>query len=213
MGSTAHVPAWVLDAFAAIMLLVAAVSAARLLTGRSWRSGAAHGADIDGAHVLMGVAMAGMLAASLATLPGRVWAAVFTAVTAWFGGRVGRDSRGMNVRAALGGRYVPHLAHSAAMLYMVTAVTMPPAMNGSPGTGMAATGAALRVPALALLFALVLSGYALRDLARLTRRTSRARSGPDGQLAGATAPDPAGGHLGGRLAMGVSMTFMLILLL
>ena len=33
-------PAWILDIFAAVMLVVAAVSAARLVVARPWRQGA-----------------------------------------------------------------------------------------------------------------------------------------------------------------------------
>ena len=36
-------PAWILDIFAAIMLVVAAVSAARLVAARPWQRGARRG--------------------------------------------------------------------------------------------------------------------------------------------------------------------------
>jgi len=62
------VPAWLLDAFAAVMLLVAAVSATRLtIAARAGRLGglADPDADIDVSHLLMGIAMAGTLVAAL----------------------------------------------------------------------------------------------------------------------------------------------------
>ena len=64
------VPAGLLDAFAGVMLLVAAISATRLAL--SWRPASRHfgpDADADVSHLLMGLAMAGTLTARLATLP------------------------------------------------------------------------------------------------------------------------------------------------
>ena len=83
-------PAWILDIFAAVMLVVAAVSAARLVAARPWQRGAVV-TDTDISHLLMAIAMAGMLAPSLTTLPDGAWEAVFAVLTAWFGYRVVRD--------------------------------------------------------------------------------------------------------------------------
>jgi uncharacterized membrane protein len=85
-------PAWILDIFAAIMLVVAAVSAARLVAARPWQPGAII-TDADISHLLMGIAMAGLLASSLTTLPDGAWAVVFGVLMAWFGYRVVRDYR------------------------------------------------------------------------------------------------------------------------
>ena len=84
-------PSWILDILAAIMLLVAATSAGRLVVGRAW-AGSSGNADIDVAHLLMGIAMAGMLVASLSTLPNDVWDVIFAVLTGWFGWRVYRES-------------------------------------------------------------------------------------------------------------------------
>ena len=86
-------PAWILDIFAAVMLVVAAVSAARLVAARPWQHGSVVLADTDIAHLLMAIAMAGMLAASLQTLPNGAWEVIFGVLTAWFGYRVTRDAR------------------------------------------------------------------------------------------------------------------------
>ncbi|MGP0023162.1 MAG: hypothetical protein ACLPKE_07320, partial [Streptosporangiaceae bacterium] len=59
------IPAWILDIFAAVMLLVAAVSAGQLVVARAWTRAGARDADIALSHLLMGIAMAGTLAASL----------------------------------------------------------------------------------------------------------------------------------------------------
>ena len=117
-------PAWILDIFAAIMLVVAAVSAARLVEARPWQRGAVV-TDTDVSHLLMGIAMAGMLAPSLTTLPNDAWAVVFGVLAVWFGYRVVRDYQASGARALAVGHCAPHLVHSAAMLYMFLAITAP----------------------------------------------------------------------------------------
>jgi hypothetical protein len=160
------IPAWILHVFAAVMLLVAAVSAARLAAASRWRGGEV---DIDAAHLLMAIAMAGMLTASLSTLPAGAWEVIFGALTAWFAWCVYREVRASGARALVGGCHPPHLVHSAAMLYMFPALAAPAAagggsgmggMAGSPGPAMQT----LHLPTLAFVFALLLAGYAVRDL-------------------------------------------------
>lgn len=165
-------PGWILDILAAVMLVVAAVSAARLVAGRPWRR-AAGDADIDAAHLLMSIAMAGMLVASLTTLPNDVWDVIFGAMTAWFAWRVYRESRGRGVRVLADSHHAPHLVHSAAMLYMFVALEAPTA--GAGGAGMAGMGGGsgaamntLRLPAVAFIFALWLAAYVVLDLDRLS---------------------------------------------
>jgi len=167
------IPSWILDIFAAIMLVVAAVSAARLVAARPWRHGAHRAAlaDIDVAHLLMAIAMAGMLVASLQTLPNGLWEVIFAVMTAWFAYRVVRDTQVSGVRALAGGHCAPHLIHAAAMLYMFMAFTAPAAhssggMSGMAG-GMSGMGT-LQLPLLAFLFALLLIGYSVWDLDQLS---------------------------------------------
>lgn len=69
-------PAFLTGSFAAFMLAVAAVSAARLVAARPWRRGWA-ASDTDISYLLMGVAMAGMLAPRLAALPDAAWASLW----------------------------------------------------------------------------------------------------------------------------------------
>ena len=169
-------PAWILDIFAALMLVVAAVSAARLVAARPWvRGGAAAGPagpDVDVAHLLMAIAMAGMLTASLTTLPNTAWDVIFGLMTAWFAWRVWRDSRANGVRALAGGHCAPHLVHSAAMLYMFTALAAPGGGSGMAGMGASAGSAmqTLEYPTLAFIFALILVGYSAWDLDQLSGR-------------------------------------------
>jgi Domain of unknown function (DUF5134) len=167
------IPSWILDVFAAIMLVVAAVSAGRLGAARPWqrRTRRAALADIDVAHLLMAIAMAGTLTASLQTLPDGGWSVIFAVMTAWFGYRVVRDSQVSGIRALAGGHCAPHLIHAGAMLYMFMAFAAPVAygsggMSGMAG-GMSGMGT-LQLPTLALLFALALVGYSIWDLDQLS---------------------------------------------
>ena len=164
------IPSWILDVFAAIMLVVAAVSAGRLVAARPWQRGARRAAlaDIDVAHLLMAIAMAGTLVAGLWTLPGGAWEAVFGVMTAWFAYRVVLDAQVSGVRALAGGHCAPHLTHAAAMLYMFAAVSAP-AAHGSGGMGGAMSGmGTLELPSLAFVFALALVGYSIWDLDQLS---------------------------------------------
>jgi Domain of unknown function (DUF5134) len=131
----------------------------------------------------MAIAMAGMLVASLQTLPNSAWDVIFAAMTAWFGYRVIRDAQVSGARALAGGHCAPHLVHAAAMLYMFVAFAAP-AAHASGGMGM--TGGmsgmgTLQVSFVAFVFALILIGYSIWDLDQL--------SGGIGAVAGArTAP-------------------------
>jgi len=161
-------PGWILDVFAALMLIVAGISAGRLLVSRSW-SGQAPDADIDAAHILMGVAMAGMLASGLRTLPNGAWVAVFAVVTAWFGWRVVTEARTASTASAMGsGHHVPHLIHGAAMIYMFVAVTGATTSRGGGMGGMGATMGTLRLPTIGFVFVLLMVGWAVVDLDQLT---------------------------------------------
>lgn len=195
-------PAWILEVFAAVMLVVAGASAARLAGARPWRRGAVV-TDTDISHLLMGIAMAGMLAPGLTTLPNDGWAVVFGVLMAWFGYRVVRDYQASGARALAAGHCAPHLAHCAAMVYMFLAIAVP-AAGASPGTSGMTGMSALDVPTLALAFGLILVGYAIWDLDQL----SSLWQSPAVAVAGAAAPAPAGawavaaGTVAGTVAAG-----------
>jgi hypothetical protein len=239
-------PAWILAALAALMLVVAAVSATRIAA--TWRRDA-FVADTDAAHLLMAIAMAGMLAPSLGTLPDTPWEIVFCLLAAWFAWRVAREARTNGVRALAGGHCAPHLVHSASMLYMFLAATAPAARAGGMGGMSAGAGSAamtLSVPALAFVFAFVLVGYGVWDIDQLSgrryatvARVSLAGAGQIGagpvalpglaarvdQTVDDRAADQPADHrmkafllspavtVGCRIAMGVTMAFMLLIAL
>jgi opacity protein-like surface antigen len=235
-------PAWILDILAAAMLVVAALSVTRLtatwlaalavpgraVSGRSWPR-SADGVDCDAAHVLMGIAMAGMLVPSVRTLPYGAWELVFGLATAWFGWRVARDVRANGVRALSGPHFTPHLVHSAAMVYMYAAIT---GGGGAAMSGMGMSGAgarALEYPTLGLVFGLVLAGYSVWDLDQLSVQRRAVAAVPGGTTvpvgAGAAVSVATGSVVarglltspavttGCRIAMGVTMAFMLFVMI
>ena len=173
-------PAWVLDSFAAIMLVVAGISAGRLLVARSW-SGLAPDADIDVAHILMGIAMAGMLASGLRTLSNGVWVAVFGVVTTWFAWRVAAEARSTTAASAMrGGHHVPHLLHGAAMIYMFAALTGAASSGGAGPSGMGGMSGGmgtLRLPTIGFVFVLLMIGWAVFDVDQLTGARWRGHGG------------------------------------
>ena len=250
-------PGWILDVLAALMLAVAAVSAARLVVAmpagdrpvRAWPSrpavsGQQH-ADSDIGHLLMAIAMAGALAPSLATAANGAWAVVFTVLTAWFAGQVGRAVRTSGRRGLGGGQCAPSLVHAAAMLYMSLTVAGRTAAGSAMGGVMRAGGAgglgggrpSLAYPTVAFALALILVGYAIWDLDQLTARRhlaagpaagcspgALASGSPAAAVAAAQAPPLQAAALRAallspaltvacRVVMGVTMAFMLVIML
>lgn len=78
-------PAWLVALLAAAMVLIAAGAAARLALWRLRGRSAEPEADV--LHVLMGVAMAGMLEPTLTPFPDVAWRVVFAVAAVWFAGR------------------------------------------------------------------------------------------------------------------------------
>lgn len=120
-------PSWLADLFAAVVALVAIYSLGRLVALRvlSRRSHV----DVDIAHVGMGVAMSGMLVASLNFAPSRLWEVVFGALALWFIWRCYKFVAAHGLRG-LDDDHVHHLSHyvthvvmALAMLYMYLAAT------------------------------------------------------------------------------------------
>src|SRR6202042_1715028 len=176
------IPTWIFDLLAAFMLVVAAVSAARLVAAQPWRHGSVI-IDTDIAHLLMAIAMAGVLTPDLSTLPNVAWEVIFGLMIVWFAFRVIRDARANGVRALAGGHCAPHLVHSGAMLYMFLGMTSAVgAMAGMAGMpGMSAGSSSMLMlsdPTLAFVFALVLIGYSIWDLDQLSGRRYSLTSAP-----------------------------------
>ena len=236
-------PAWLTGSFAALILTVATYCAGRLAVARRWRRPTE--LDTDAGHVLMGVAMAGMLVARLRILPAATWEVVFAAGAAWFAWQLVKSRRRTAAASWRCLHPAPHLVECVAMLYMFLAA--------APLTARAAAGMAGLAPSrfsvLALLMALFMVGYVVRVADRLPLRTpalavASAIPGPMATpnppdiptpasatapaIAPATAsgPAPAGPvattarpHLAPRcaalckIAMGLTMAYMLVLML
>jgi hypothetical protein len=165
-------PSWLAGAFAAMMIVIAVYCTTRLVASRLWHRPTA--IDADGLHLVMGVAMAGMLTPRLSLLPGSAWEGVFGVAAAWFAGQAVQARRGQPVEGWLCHYPVPHLVECGAMLYMLLA---------APGTRPAGPGAAMTMPAmsgpsdpagsfpaLALVLALFMLGYIVWTTDRLTSR-------------------------------------------
>jgi Domain of unknown function (DUF5134) len=156
------------------------------VAARPWQHGSVI-TDTDIAHPLMAIAMAGMLVPSLTSLPDRAWEVIFGLLTAWFAYRVVQDAGANEARALARGHCAPHLAHSAAMLYMFLALAAPAASGGAGMSGMSGSwGPAkqtLSYPTLAFAFSLVLAGYSVWDLDQLSG-TRHAFAGVPVRLAG-----------------------------
>jgi hypothetical protein len=223
-------PAWLTGLFAALMLTVAVYCAGRLVAARRWRRPTEM--DTDGGHVLMGVAMAGMLVARLRIMPAAPWEAVFAAGAAWFGFQLLRSRRRVPASSWRCPHPAPHLVECTAMLYMF--VLLPPSLaRRGAAAGMAAMTAsapASRLTFQALLLAVFMFGYVVRVADRLTvrlpalavRSAGPAPAGPPAEgsssPSGRRATGPANPYLAPRcaalckIAMGITMGYMLILM-
>ena len=204
-------PGWLPAGFAALMLVIAGCCAARLVI---WRvRGRTTELEADALHVLMGVAMAGMLEPRLSPVPAAGWRAVFAAAAAWFAWQAIRArsrNRSRNWRCVHPG---PHAVECAAMVYMLLpahAAGYRPAMAMPGMSGTAPTAN----PALGLVLALFMLGYILwtSDQLATLSRPARVVSTAGAERAGspsvaALAPRFAAWY---KIAMSVAMGYMLI---
>ncbi len=180
-------PGWIPDAFAAIALLVAMASAALIVQSR--QAGRTGHVDIDASHLIMGVAMAGMLVPSLAVADTAFWTVVYSLACLWFAWRCYRlylaPPAGVPLHSGAG---THHLSHYPAHLVMVAAMLF---MYVAP----AAAGAhSYRTLSLLFLLALIASGVGELDTAGRGITVSAAAAGPAGAApvgAVETAPRPA----------------------
>jgi Domain of unknown function (DUF5134) len=189
-------PAWLADSFAALMLLTALYCAARLVLARTQRRPAEQ--DVDLVHVLMGVAMAGMLApralllAGLAQPGGALWAVtwslVFGVATVWFAARIALSYRATGRLRPAGSHHLPHLIMSGTMVYMLAVVARPAELSGAGAA--AAAGPAVHFPLLALILAQFMVGYVMWSADRLPALARVRAWRPAPAVLAAATPDP-----------------------
>ena len=212
-------PAWLTGIFASAMLAVAVYCTGRLVASRRWRRPTE--LDTDGAHMVMGMAMAGMLISGLRTLPSAIWEVVFAMGAAWFGYRMLQGRRGAQPSPWRSSHPLPHLVECGAMVFMFLIL---PASAAAAGTSMTMTATESRFSFLTLPLALFLFGYVVWLGDRVTLHVpALAIAAP----AGDTRPAIGSGsgfvatqsYLAPRCAaickitMGITMGYMLILML
>jgi hypothetical protein len=162
-------PAWLGGFLAVLMIATAAYCVSRLIISRTRHRPAEH--DADATHAVMGVAMAGMLTAHLKFLPDGVWAVVFVIAGAWFAWRVATGyltGRETGSGVAHRGHDLSILLMCGAMIYMLLAVRAAPASGRAGLAGLAMGGGAggPHFEILALVLALALFGFAVRETDR-----------------------------------------------
>jgi hypothetical protein len=168
-------PAWLAGGLALLMLLVAVICAGRLALHRV--RGRATELDADGLHVLMGIAMAGMLEPRLTLIPDAAWLVAFAVAAAWFTGQAIRSRVRGRPRGWRCAHPAPHAVECGAMLFMLRPAGLAGHGAAAAMPGMNAVGAspAAGNPALALVLALFMLGYLLWTADRLAA-ASRSRS-------------------------------------
>jgi cytochrome b561 len=187
-------PSWLAWTFASVVIVVAAYCLTRLLV--SWRQHRPSDRRVDAIHVLMGVAMAGMLVPRLRVFWAGGWEVVFGIGAAWFAWLAIREFRGQRTVGGRPGHHLQHVLACGAMLYMfLAAATVAKAAAGGPGMSGMAAGAA-HFPTLALVLAFALFGYVVWTADRLSSLA------PVAALAARAVPVPvlAGAGLGGGSA-------------
>ena len=212
-------PAWILGIVAAVMLLVAEVSAGQLVVAHAWTRRGGAGSGITVSRLLMGIAMAGILVHGLSTLPNAAWEVAFAIMTAWFAWCLWRENRGRAAASVAHGHYAPHLVHSAALLYLFAAMAGPSAAGPGGMSGMAWGSAGgmptLHAPVLALIFALLVIAFTVRGL------DQQAGSGLAAVAAGPVPAAYAAERLllspavvkGCQVTIGVTLAFILIIMI
>jgi Domain of unknown function (DUF5134) len=221
-------PAWLTAIFAAASLAVAVYCAGRLVVARRGRRPTE--LDTDGAHVIMGVAMAGMLVSGLRTLPSAIWEVVFAAAAVWFGCRILQARRGAQPSPWRSSHPLPHLVECAAMVFMFLILPAPAATGAATsGISMTMTATESTFSFLTLPLALYLFGYVVwlgdrvtlpapAPVPAIATAPASAGSGP-GYGSGSPSPQSARPYLAPhcaaicKMTMGITMGYMLILML
>lgn len=220
-------PTWLGYTFATIMIGVGAYCLARLIAVKPMGRQSHYGVNVG--HVLMAVAMVGMLVPRWAVLPIWLWEVAFGVMALWFGGLAARVVATHGVASIANGsglhfrHYLIHSMMACAMLYMYW-LGMPMTMHGGV---MTMSGASLSSgdPGLTLFLVLVLLGsvvWQLNGMERLVpvQRTALVTAGLSGGGGTASSLGVAGDErlwlaprleVGCHIAMCIAMAYMLVL--
>jgi Domain of unknown function (DUF5134) len=202
---------WLAATFAAIMIGTAGYCLTRLAV--SWRRKRPTDRRVDGMHVLMGVAMAGMLVPQLRLLWAGGWEIIFACLAALFGYRIARAARGHSAASRWRSHDAQHLLGCAAMLYMLVLVApLATTRTSSAAPGMLAYSAPdSAVPlmlAVALLGCVVWTADRMSSMARVAQLTTG-----QSQVTAGLAPLSPRLSACCEIATGVTMGYMLIMML
>jgi len=189
-------PGWLNNSFAAVMAVVTVYSVCRL--GAAWAWSRPTHVDIDISHVLMGTAMAGMLASGIDPVPSGAWEVVFAVLAAYF---VLRCYRFIGEHGVEGededhvhhlSHYLTHLVMAGSMLYMYSAAVPAPAGSSRVGMAMgAATGTTADFVLLPLGFLLVLFASGVWELDGIQRFSPGRRPRDEAELVLASSHTPS----------------------
>ncbi len=199
--------AWLVDGLALALLLTAAYCATRPLTSRVRRRRIEP--DIDAMHVVMGPAMAAMLAGRLNAEWSKALVLVFLAGVGWFGSGAVRAGLRTTSRSRGPGHHVQHLAACAAMVYMLGSASFTGMAAMTGGSGMpSAVGPPGGIEVLAVALGVALIAYAVRDFSLMGVSPVSAPAGTDPVAARPVlAPRMAGAC---QAVMGLAMGAMLV---
>ena len=148
-------PPWLYDAFGVAMLLVAATSLFRLVSGVVQRRSG--GWDVDGAHLFMGIAMAGMFVEDWMVGSDVFWELVFGVFLVWFFFATIQSLQTF-------GAHLSHYAiHATMSLVMLIMYWFPQPMGTSSSMAARSLGVGHRPdPGLVLVLAVILLASAIR---------------------------------------------------
>ncbi|MGH8980474.1 MAG: DUF5134 domain-containing protein [Acidimicrobiales bacterium] len=160
MGDMGATPAWLYYLFAATMLAIAGYCLALLVLGAVARRTA--GWDVELAHLVMGLSMAGMFVGGWAFAPNQMWECLFAALVVWFVLRAGRSVLSY-------GLHLPHTAVHASMSFAMLLMYWFPMDMGlvsSHSAGIAGTAVSARPdPGLMLVLAVLFLASAVTTIA------------------------------------------------
>lgn len=200
-------PPWLRLVLTALMIAIALGSGLRLVA--SLRRGHQAEPDADGLHVLMGIAMAGMLEPPLSVLSAVAWQVAFAASAAWFGWKSLLASRAPARVVPRRSVPLPHLIESLAMIYMLLPGTAATSGMTMPGTRQAWLAGSSEIIALLLAFSMV--GYAIWAASAFSSAGIRDRRAaprePIGPVSRLRASRLAAGY---QIAMSIAMGYLLI---
>ncbi|HMK62258.1 MAG TPA: DUF5134 domain-containing protein, partial [Acidimicrobiales bacterium] len=194
-------PTWLYYLLAVLMVAVAIYCFLLLVSSLS--TGRTVGRDVEIAHVLMGVAMAGMFVPAWAFGPTGLWVLAFVALLLWFGVRAVQSIQRW-------GLHVPHTAIHAVMSFAMLLMYWFPMASSSGAMSMSSSGGARMDPGLALIVTFVLFGSAIFTIASPHRGASHFgthepvhhnSSGPAGHPGSATATLTGTDRLVGNLVL------------